>query len=78
MNTNTIMVSGRQYEIKVEKLQDDSLEGVVSRDGRQIIKMNLSAIDASDIKDSRGENPSKLIMRLLEDFTKSGFIIGRA
>jgi hypothetical protein len=70
--------NGIEYEIEVEQLPDRSITGGVFRDGKQIIKMDVSADDSFDLKTYRGENASVLVLRLLEDYTKSRFAIGRA
>jgi hypothetical protein len=70
--------NGIEYEIEVEQLPDRSITGGVFRDGKQIIKMDVSDDDSFDLKTYRGENASILVLRLLEDFTKSGFVIGGA
>lgn len=70
--------NGIEFEIEVEQFPDRSIKGTVVRDGKQIIKMDVSADDSFDLKTNRGENASDLVLRLLEDFTKSGFVIGRA
>jgi len=75
---STVERNGIEYEIEVEQLPDRSITGVVLRDGKQIIKMDVSADDSFDLKTHRGENASVLVLRLLEDFTKSGFVIGKA
>ena len=78
MKTASVNRNGIEYEIKVEQFPDRSIMAGVFRSGRQIIKMDVSADDSFDLATCRGENASDLVFRLLEDFTKSGFVIGRA
>ena len=75
---STVERNGIEYEIEVEQLPDRSITGGVFRDGKQIIKMDVSTDDSFDLNTYHGENASVLVLRLLEDFTKSGFIIGKA
>ena len=78
MKSTLVKRNGIEYEIKVKQLPDRSITGGVFRDDKEIIKMDVSADDSFDLNTAHGENASELVLRLLEDFTKSGFVIGKA
>jgi hypothetical protein len=78
MSEKTFTLNGREYKIKVEKLADNSFDGKILRDEKCIVKMNLSELDADDLRKARSEDAKNLILRLLESYAKSGFIIGKA
>jgi hypothetical protein len=74
MITKKVQRYGHQFEIKVEKLKDGSYEAGIFCDGKQIVKMSHSTTDSSRLRNYRGEDPSILITRLLEDYVRSGFV----
>jgi hypothetical protein len=80
MKSKLVNVRGIDYEIRVETLPDRSIAGRVIHVGndRVVISMDIAADDSFDLQTQRGENVPDLVLRLLEDFTKSGFVIGRA
>ena len=78
MSEKTVTLNGREYKIKVETIADNSYDGKIFRDEKCIVKMNLSELDADDLRKARNEDAANLISRLLESYVKSGLIIGKA
>jgi hypothetical protein len=78
MTSRKITVNNTEYEIKIVQLLDNSFEAGIFRADKLKAKMTFSAIDVFDIGNHYGQEPVELICRLLEDYAKSGFILGRA
>jgi hypothetical protein len=78
MKSKVVNVNGTDYEIKVQRLVDDSLEGTIVLGGIQCASMKVPSDTVYDLKTTKGEEMADLMLRLLESFAKSGFIIGRA
>ncbi|HEY4417485.1 MAG TPA: hypothetical protein VGO57_17470 [Verrucomicrobiae bacterium] len=76
MTEKIITQNNFQYRITVKKLSDNSYEGKIFRSETEIVKMNLSESDSSDLEKTRNEEPECLILRLLESYAKSGLVIG--
>jgi hypothetical protein len=73
MIAKIVVLNGLEFQIKVTKLPDNSVEGIISCAGNQLAKMSISATDSHDIKIYRQEDTPDLIARILEDYVKSGF-----
>jgi hypothetical protein len=78
MISKKVTVNNSEYEIRIVKLLDNSLEAGIFQSEKLKAKMTLSAIDSSDIRNVTGEDPSQLIFNLMESYAKSGFILGMA
>jgi hypothetical protein len=78
MISKKVTVNNSEYEIRIVKLLDNSLEAGIFQSEKLKAKMTLSAIDSSDIRNVAGEDPSQLIFNLMESYAKSGFILGMA
>ncbi|HWY30393.1 MAG TPA: hypothetical protein VNX46_06555 [Candidatus Acidoferrum sp.] len=78
MKSKIVNVNGTDYEIKVQRLADRSLEGTIVLGGIQWASMKVPSDTVYDLKTIKGEEMEDLMLRLLESFAKSGFVVGRA